>query len=143
MGDMRGDRPHEGPVVEQSSRYAIPRLWYDAERPDDSADAADDGSGARSCQGRGAKARHFSVDSLAETVSPPIVRASPSRAVGLAGVTIDVWCRSGIIRRDCSLKEGSPHMTLNSIRQAGGIVAALVLFCVALASAPSVHAQDK
>ena len=34
-------------------------------------------------------------------------------------------------------------MTLNPIRQAGRIVAALVLFCVALASGPAVHAQDK
>ena len=34
-------------------------------------------------------------------------------------------------------------MTLNSIRQAGVSVATLGLCCVALASAPAVHAQDK
>ena len=34
-------------------------------------------------------------------------------------------------------------MTLNSIRQAGVAVATLGLCCVALASAPAVHAQDK
>jgi len=34
-------------------------------------------------------------------------------------------------------------MTLNSIRQAGVSAAALALCCLALASAPAVHAQDK
>jgi hypothetical protein len=34
-------------------------------------------------------------------------------------------------------------MTLNSIRRAAGSVAALALYCVALASVPSVHAQDR